>query len=277
MDSITLTFGDVAENHIGNEQIGQQVECGISCEQLEAIHQETPSRLIDLSLDGIEASVLVVDRVDDLMGYGFVDSLLDEQRELTPDKHFWNRRSKSVCNKRARWNLCFNDTGHDADYEKGLGTVVAFDDVPRLEELRQTVMKLVDATDLKVEGNYYYDIEKCGISYHGDTERRLVVGVRLGKPFPLCYRWYQDSKPIGDRIDIDLPSGSLYIMSDKAVGWDWRKRSLKTLRHSAGCNKYIQLKTVKPYDANLTINPDTGRSIKVGGPTWKRLKSLGKI
>ena len=28
---------------------------------------------------------------------------------------------------------------------------------------------------LVAEANYYYDLEKCGIGYHGDAERRIVV------------------------------------------------------------------------------------------------------
>ena len=31
-------------------------------------------------------------------------------------------------------------------------------------------------------------------------------------------------------------------MSEKAVGNDWRKSSINTLRHAAGCEKYIGLK-----------------------------------
>ena len=33
---------------------------------------------------------------------------------------------------------------------------------------------------LMAEGNYYFDTTKCGIGFHGDTERRKVVAVRTG-------------------------------------------------------------------------------------------------
>ena len=47
------------------------------------------------------------------------------------------------------------------------------------------------ATHLKGEANYYYDIAKCGIGYHGDSERRKVVAVRLGAALPLYFQWYR--------------------------------------------------------------------------------------
>ena len=32
-------------------------------------------------------------------------------------------------------------------------------------------------------------------------------------------------------------------MSDKAVGYDWKKSSIVTLRHAAGCDKYLKPKS----------------------------------
>ena len=75
---------------------------------------------------------------------------------------------------------------------------------------------------------------KCGIGYHGDTERRLVVGARFGKPFPLAYRWYKNRQPVGDPISITLGHGDVYVMSAKAVGTDWKRSTILTLRHAAG-------------------------------------------
>ena len=37
-------------------------------------------------------------------------------------------------------------------------------------------------------------------------------------------------------------------MSDKAVGYDWKTRSIPTLRHAAGCKEYIDLKLIKKDD-----------------------------
>ena len=42
-----------------------------------------------------------------------------------------------------------------------------------------------------------------------------------------------------------LNTGDIYIMSEKAVGSDWRKSSMYTLRHAAGSNKYLSLDKYK--------------------------------
>ena len=35
--------------------------------------------------------------------------------------------------------------------------------------------------NLICEGNRYFDIKKCGIGWHGDSERKKVIGLRLGE------------------------------------------------------------------------------------------------
>jgi hypothetical protein len=55
------------------------------------------------------------------------------------------------------------------------------------------------------------------------------------------WQWYIRNKPIGDRIKVnDLSSGAMYIMSEKATGFDWKKSSLFTLRHAAGAAKFLK-------------------------------------
>ena len=98
--------------------------------------------------------------------------------------------------------------------------------------------------DLICEGNRYYDVSKTGIGWHGDTERKRVFGVRLGESMPLAFRWWFNNKSFGNTLTINLEHGDAYIMSEKAVGWDWKNSVIygATLRHSAGCNKYTSVK-----------------------------------
>lgn len=98
------------------------------------------------------------------------------------------------------------------------------------------------AKTLACEGNYYYDVSKCGIGFHGDSERKRVIGLRLGASIPLHYQWFQKSVPIGQRYIVELDHGDLYIMSEKAVGQDWLLRSKLTLRHAAGSKTYTTIK-----------------------------------
>ena len=98
------------------------------------------------------------------------------------------------------------------------------------------------AKELACEGNYYYDVSKCGIGFHGDGERKRVVGLRLGASIPLHFQWFTKSNPIGNRFIVQLNHGDLYIMSEKAVGTDWMLSSKITLRHAAGSSKYTTIK-----------------------------------
>jgi hypothetical protein len=54
--------------------------------------------------------------------------------------------------------------------------------------------------------------------------RRKVIAVRLGESLPLHYQWFHESKPIGKRIELILNYGDMYIMSEKAVGYNWRRK-----------------------------------------------------
>lgn len=71
------------------------------------------------------------------------------------------------------------------------------------------------AEDLTAEGNFYYDINKCGIGFHGDGERKKVIALRLcnGKCHPIHYQWFLRGKPIGKRAIIELDDRDLYVMS----------------------------------------------------------------
>ena len=65
----------------------------------------------------------------------------------------------------------------------------------------------------------------------------LVVGVRLGAGadgMPLKFQWYKEGRPLGSEGHIALNAGDVYIMSEKAVGTDWKRKTIHTLRHAAG-------------------------------------------
>jgi hypothetical protein len=60
-----------------------------------------------------------------------------------------------------------------------------------------------------VQGNHYYDTACCGIGFHGDSERRKVVAVRLGAAFPLQFQWFLRSAPVGKRVNVELQHGDM--------------------------------------------------------------------
>jgi alkylated DNA repair dioxygenase AlkB len=167
-----------------------------------------------------------------------LDSTLLYQEQINLEKDTKALMYGRVVNKKARHNLCFSDFNQSADFDKGKGTVIDFKTLPYLSELRNQLGSIFGSEfeKLNAEGNYYYDTKKTYIGWHGDAERKKVVGIRLGDDFPLHFRWYHKSSTDKESIHtINLQHGDIYIMSQKATGNDWKKRSIEwTLRHSAG-------------------------------------------
>ena len=240
----TLTFGDSAENHVGMEQIGSRVAAGQGFDKaaLNAIQERFTKAGIKCILHhlGEDAYVLVIKQgVEHLVGS---KALFEEQAILTYDRRAFMRGR--VVNKRARYNLCFDEEGHAPAYEEGKGRIIAYKDVPLTRTLFEALPAWFGekARGLKAEGNYYYDLATCGIGYHGDSERRKVVAARVGANMPLYFQWYEHFAPRGERITIDLDDGDMYVMSEKAVGTDWKCSSIPTLRHATGCDAYTIIK-----------------------------------
>ena len=98
--------------------------------------------------------------------------------------------------------------------------------------------------EFQAEGNLYHDggIKHTGLGYHGDAERRMVIAIRTGNnTMPLHYQWFYKSKKVGPNFSVDIAPADLYVMSQKAVGTDWLKKSILTLRHAVGAPKYVHL------------------------------------
>lgn len=259
--TITLTFGDQAENHVGMEQLGQLVPegHGFQYEDLDRAYaffqdkgaavelyhlHEDPSLPAEL----LPAYLLIIRRATDYFlpaalapAPAAAPSLWEEQAALPTDKkaYMYGR----VVNKHARWNLCFDTEGKEPDYENGRGTVIAWDTVPLLRHVYDQFPAAFGpkAADLKGEGNYYYDIRHCGIGFHGDSERRKVIALRLGASMTLYYQWYMRGEPVGPRLAVPLHDGDMYMMSEKAVGTDWKKKTVYTLRHATGADKFCSV------------------------------------
>lgn len=246
----TITFGDVAENHAKMQKIGTLHENGYSVEKLIQIQQKLTSyglitELVDLNVGFdqtfSEAKVLVIRKgAQFILGEETTDGLIAENDALTMDKKALMRGK--VVNKVARWNLCFADEDQEPNYEDGKGRVVAWKHIPRMSRIRQIISEWTEDMLLNGEANYYYDISQCGIGFHGDGERRKVFAVRMGETMPIYFKWYQNSEPVGDAFELILNDGDMYIMSEKAVGFDWLKKKIPTLRHSTGCSKFTGIK-----------------------------------
>lgn len=237
----SITFGNQAENGVGMQMIGEHIERGFDLEDLQSIASSfNDTRLHDISYNGCPAYVLVIKNA-----VPNVNEFFTEMAVLDHDKKCMFRGK--VKNKLARYNLCFADFDQEPEYEKGKGRVINFNKLPHLSNLRKIVEDIVaktkiDIKNMPAELNYYYDLDKCGIGFHGDAERKIVICARisLAQCTPMHFQWYYKSSPIGDRIIIDLEPGDIYVLSEKAIGNDWKKSSILTLRHATGCAKYTK-------------------------------------
>jgi len=254
----TLTFGDRAENHKGMEIIGTSSKHGLRLDDLQSIQSYFETQglkckciyLNTLLPDGTKAEdayILLVRKGLQLVGS---DDILQECSNLIMDKQalMYGR----VVNKKARHNLCMSDYEQEPDIPNGKGRVISFSSVPYIQKLRELLQwgNVVSASLrshlrcttpscalnevlLQCEINHYYDTNTCYISYHGDTERKIVVGARVGESFPLWFQWFLSGKEVGNTYKINLNHGDLYFMSEKTVGFDWKHSSKYTLRHAA--------------------------------------------
>jgi hypothetical protein len=257
---ITITFGDCAENHVGMQKLGEISKHGLSCYELKEIkksfdEKDYVTEYIDLfdkgnmvGYDFKEAGVLIIRNGykvffedDDNIS---IEKLNEEMLGCNWDKKAWMRGR--VVNKKARYNLVFSDISQEPEYEYKKGRIIKYDDVPLLSKIRNTLHKYLNkkCEKLQGEGNYYYDMKNTYIGFHGDAERKKVVAIRLGNTsMPLHFQWFLLSEPVGERVVIDLNPGDIYIMSEKAVGTDWLKKSIPTLRHGTAKNeKFLNIK-----------------------------------
>ena len=190
-------------------------------------------------------------------------------------------------NKLARTNLCYvAGREQEPDVMKGKGRIVDLENKTMLyqavDKLKQMIADGLIEIDSKskveinvVEGNRYYNLKKTGIGFHGDTERVVVICISIGcDNYPMRWHWFKDGMPVGVPIDVILNSGDVYIMSEKAVGAEWKMRSIYTLRHSAGADKYRTLlrwdKRRPAYEDRLKAREEK-QSIK---EAFKRRKNL---
>ena len=258
-ETITLTFGESAENHKGMQVLGSIASRGITITELATVKSQFEKlgfqcQIYDLTTIPMLAATNSTSNTPNTLPQKLepaqlliIKSAITNSAEVYEEQMRFPRDTKAlmygrVVNKKARHNLCFSDFDQAPDDTSGRGTVINFCRTPLLAAIRASlpeITKLPQLVALQCEANYYYDTSKTYIGWHGDSERRIVVGIRLGATFPLHYRWYHKGAPISQVLTLSLEDGDMYIMSDKATGNDWKYSSRPTLRHAAGDLKWI--------------------------------------
>lgn len=189
----------------------------------------------------VDAQVLVVR--DGCYLFPEHEQLIKEISAISSETNSRARRDGKVFLRKAYRNLCISDRYVQPYIEQGRGTVLPFAELPYIDTARQVLPQIFGdkAHNLYAKLNYYYDIYRCGMGYHGDGEHKRVIALRVGENIPLHFQWFYGGKAVGKNMPLDIHGNDIYIMSEKAVGFDWHCRHIPTLRHAAGCVKYTDL------------------------------------
>lgn len=247
-----ITFGDVAVLHVGGVELGSKRDNGFSVSELRALAISFGAKAELLCLSDMlpeelrkenEAATLVIRNGASvfLNRESAADDLLREQKAVQYDCKFWDARRSRTLNKRARYNIVFGDKGTKPSKDYKQCTVQAFEAVPHLAAFRASLAKRLGgkADALCAEGNHYFDAAS-GIGFHGDSERKTVICLSLGRSSTLRYCWRMPGSSENTLCtDIEVHHGDVYVMSEKATGFDWRCRSKTRVVHGAGSSKYI--------------------------------------
>lgn len=242
VQSIAMTFSRSVEDDRSLSIHGDMASHGHSVEQLKHwydMHRELGFKC-ELHCLGPEAYVLVTRDVFDS------ESLCGELINVPWDAI--SKRTKMYgkwLDKIARVNTCITD-GFQLPSE-GVSSQVPFSSMPECQAARGFVGCLTGIEGLYAEINYYPEKngfasgKKCGegyIGFHGDAERLDVIGSNMGpSPRILVFRPYCNGQQNGPDTRIVLQPGDMYIMSEKATGFDWKNRKIQTYRHAAGSVK----------------------------------------
>jgi hypothetical protein len=268
---ISLTIGDAGENHVGMEMVGKKQDrgTGFTTDDLDLIETYMTKELKleveyhSLNIKGSEDAAILIIR--DYLDLQEQTDIQQEMESFEWDKKYYDTRRKKVLNKIARSNCVFSTFSQEPDYEAGKGRIVKEETLPQFYEAKTNLLEHIsealsidedDEIEYITEGNKYDGKKKksktpdedkvCGIGYHGDAERTRVICISIGSDnYPMNWHWFLGATPIGEPFEFLLNSGDVYIMSEKATGNDWKKRSIYTLRHAAGAKKYLDLSKKK--------------------------------
>ena len=147
-NTITITYGDQAENHVGMQKIGKLAVSGLTIDDLQMAKErfekiDCKCELINLNeyvdecKSNIDPAAILIIRngINKLLSDKISDDMYFEQNKLDVDKKaFMYGR---VVNKHARHNLCFDDNNQEPDYVNGKGRIVSWENVPLTNKIRK--------------------------------------------------------------------------------------------------------------------------------------------
>lgn len=240
-ESYTVLFGDCVGVHSA-PLTGYIAERGFEPAHLRTVASELcqkgfSAEIIELTHhckkpNAEEACVLVIRGYDPQLA----EEALSRVRALTYDTFTYSYGAMKKAHSR---HMVYAATeGREAQPDKGVHTVLPWSKLDVLDKARVWVTEALGTTDVQSACILRYpDIRSNGIRWHGDGERRQTILYRLGDNSirsPLHLQWYLQGDVVSEPITIPLHHGDFLVSSAKAVGTDWKTRSIPTLRHATG-------------------------------------------
>lgn len=257
-EALILTFADVCDHDLESAKVGKPAEQGLTLEDLIRAQKQFENlgafcELTDLGnflprnykekvpfkyetghilviRNGINFLLKDINKTD--------ADLMQEQKNLNWDTTAVSRKHRTtktegIVTKSNNWSLCFADEPKVQNLKANEGTVVAFNDVPCTNHVRNKLVELMGSTvkDIVGEGRFYFDLYKCNTKHHGEINKKILICARFGAQFPLHFQWFVKWKAVGSPAKFMLNPGDMYILTNKAIGNDWRKATILTLRH----------------------------------------------
>lgn len=165
------------------------------------------------------------------------DETLVEMQSVVNYSEYAHRYGKKV--KARSRNVGFlGSTSAPEDPDVNAPAKTAWADLPGCTRVRETLHALLeDGGASEAVAIRYNNVDECGIRWHGDAERSKTLIARFGSNsarHPLFFMWYCNNVPISEPYAIPLAHGEVAIPSFKAVGSDYKRSSIPTLRHATG-------------------------------------------
>jgi len=185
-----------------------------------------------------------------------------------------NRKVRTL---RCRHHMAFAKEYQEGNVGEGRMRVNGFPHHPALQTLRDAFVQFltqcgdphIQEREVLMEVNHYYDVRKAFIGYHGDGERGLVTGFRLGRAafrFPFHFQCRQKAPKEmnaerklaawGKPMTVYVNRGDVYFMSHKATGSDWMKAMSagdSFFVHAAGRYEHPQIKQTRKLDLKTEL------------------------
>ena len=240
----TITFSASTESFTGMQVNGHQRTSGYTTANLDQVQQVfsiAGYTVEDIALGnhsgtGREGRMLII-RGAFLEG-GLADAVaMDLQQVVHPRTDRKAMMHNVLKNRHARYCACLGETSVESDLANGVGVVVSFGEVPAIAVLRKRLGVIHETSGLLAEVNYYYDAKKCYIGFHGDGERPDVMGAVIGQSKILAFQGFQKAVPVGERVELQLNHGDVYIGCEVAFGHHWKHERCRSncvhYRHAA--------------------------------------------